>query len=170
MAYFYLDSEGNRYQPGAPFTLADTQYTSAGATDALFLGLGYTRVEIQAKPDERFYDVGGLQNDGAYSKAERPIDNRTDANGFVVEEGLKPKFIAESKRNTRLRLEGTDWYVVRKYERSIDIPTLIANYRAEVLSVATAWETAVNNCTTFNELLTLPAPQFPAEPAPSFDP
>ena len=97
MAYFYLDSEGNRYQPGSPFTLADTQYTSAGATDALFLGLGYTRVEIQAKPDERFYDVGGLQNDGAYSKAERPIDNRTDANGFVVEEGLETKIYCRVK-------------------------------------------------------------------------
>ena len=92
------------------------------------------------------------------------------ANGFVVEEGLKPKFIAESKRNTKKRLENTDWYVIRKYERSIDIPTLIVDYRAEVLSVATAWETAVNNCTTFDELLNLPAPQFPAEPAPSFDP
>jgi len=165
MAYFYLDSEGNRFTVGTPFTIADTQYTSAGATDALFQGLGYTRVDIEAKPQERFYEIGGIQNDGTYSKAERPIDNVYDPAGTLITEGLKPKFIAESKRNTKQRLEVTDWYIIRKYERSIDLPSGLAEYRAEVLSVADAWETAVNNCTTFEELKNLPAPSFPLPPA-----
>jgi hypothetical protein len=51
-----------------------------------------------------------------------------------------------------MTLAQTDWYVIRKAERNIDIPADIATYRAAVIAWATATEASITAVTTVEEL------------------
>jgi hypothetical protein len=50
-------------------------------------------------------------------------------------------------------LNPTDWYVVRKYEKSTAIPTNIKNFRTGVRTECERLETTITACTTVEELI-----------------
>jgi hypothetical protein len=50
-------------------------------------------------------------------------------------------------------LASTDWMVVRKLERNIDIPAEVATKRAAVVAEADRLETAISAVTTVEELI-----------------
>ena len=67
-------------------------------------------------------------------------------------EQLKELHISQTKETANGNLQPTDWYVVRKFERGIDIPVGIASYRAAVIEVSEQRETLISNVTTVDEL------------------
>jgi hypothetical protein len=127
----------------------------------------------EIRPDDRYYYV--TQNsDGSYTGVPRELEDleAVDENGDpayvkvydeatksmvntaqrLINKGLKSNHIAQVKHNTNMTLAQTDWYVIRKAERNVDIPADVATYRAAVIAWATATEASITAVTTVEEL------------------
>ncbi len=132
----------------------------------------FTRQD-EIRPDDRYYWV--TQNpDGSYTGVPKELEDREevdqDGNPMYVQvydeatqsmvnsterlitKGLKSNHIAQIKHNTNMTLAPTDWYVIRKAERNVDIPAEVATYRAAVVAWANATEAAILAVTTVEEL------------------
>jgi hypothetical protein len=127
----------------------------------------------EVRPDDQYYWV--TQNeDGSFTGTPKELEDReeSDADGnplFVqkynpetqqmedtaerlVTKGLKSQWIAKVKHNTNMTLAQTDWYVIRKAERSVDIPADVATYRAAVIAWAESTEASITAVTTVEQL------------------
>jgi hypothetical protein len=71
----------------------------------------------------------------------------------VTTKGLKSQFIAQAKDSANKALAQTDWVVVRKAERGVEIPADIVAERARIIADTEAKETAILACTTIEELM-----------------
>ena len=127
----------------------------------------------EIRPDDRYYWVTA-NPDGSYTGTPKELEDReeSDENGNplyvkvynketeqmedtaerLVTKGLKSNHIAQVKHNTNMTLAQTDWYVIRKAERNIEIPADIATYRAAVVAWANTTEAAITAVTTVEEL------------------
>ena len=134
----------------------------------------FTRQD-EIRPDDRYYWVTA-NPDGSYTATPKALEDReeSDENGNplyvkvlgevdgkpamvdtterLVTKGLKSNHIAQVKHNTNMTLAQTDWYVIRKAERNVDIPADVATDRAAVIAWATATETSITAVTTVEEL------------------
>jgi len=66
--------------------------------------------------------------------------------------GLKTLHISQTKETANTLLAPTDWYVVRKFERDIEIPVGIVSFRAGVIQVSGERETLIGLTTSVAEL------------------
>jgi hypothetical protein len=165
---------GNPLQIDTPFTDAEgNQYPSNWirfATDADKARVGITEVADAVRASDVFYWDGNIENpkaledkpefkeDGTplYVQKYNPVTNKMeDTTVQVVTKGLKSNFIAQVRNTAYTILLQTDWAVVRKAERAIEIPADITTYRAEVLSTLDDLETAIAAVTTVEELADL---------------
>ena len=130
----------------------------------------------EIRPDDRYYWVTA-NPDGSYTATPKALEDREevdkDGNPMYVQvldrtdpenpvmvnsterlvtKGLKSNHIAQVKHNTNMTLAQTDWYVIRKAERNIDIPADVATYRAAVIAWATATEASITAVTTVEQL------------------
>jgi hypothetical protein len=132
----------------------------------------FTRQD-EIRPDDRYYWVTVNEN-GSYTATPKALEDReeSDENGNplyvkvynketeqmedtaerLVTKGLKSNHIAQVKHNTNMTLAQTDWYVIRKAERNVEIPADVATYRAAVIAWATATEASITAVTTVEEL------------------
>jgi hypothetical protein len=76
----------------------------------------------------------------------------------VTTKGLKSQWVAQGKVAANSQLAATDWMVIRKAERNIDIPADVATERAKIISDCTAKEAAITAATTMDELIAVVAP------------
>ena len=67
--------------------------------------------------------------------------------------GLKTQYINQYKQTANSMLASTDWMVVRKIERNIDIPAETATKRAAIVAEADRLETAIAAVTTVEQLI-----------------
>jgi hypothetical protein len=127
----------------------------------------------EIRPDDRYYWVTANEN-GSYTATPKALEDReeSDENGNplyvkvynketeqmedtaerLVTKGLKSNHIAQVKHNTNMTLAQTDWYVIRKAERNVDIPAEVATYRAAVIAWANSTEASITAVTTVEEL------------------
>ncbi len=61
-----------------------------------------------------------------------------------TQHGLKHQWIAQVKDTANKLLAQSDWMVIRKIERSVDIPTDVATYRTAVITEANRLETGID--------------------------
>jgi len=108
--------------------------------------------------DQRFYWVTFSHYEVAngvvtrtYTNTPKPLEDVTE--GESVTKGLKSQWIAQIKQYTNGLLGYTDWMVIRKAERNIDIPADIAADRANLVAKCTAKEAAITAATTIEELI-----------------
>jgi hypothetical protein len=161
---------GNRLPEGTSFYDANgVQYGSGWlnqATEAQKLAIGITWVADAAPVDTRFYwdtdlpkaleDKLETKQDGSplykqvYDKVTKSMVDTTEQ---VVTKGLKSNFIAQVKQTAGSLLANTDWYVVRKAERNVDIPTNVVAKRAAIVTEADRLETAIAGVTTVEALI-----------------
>ena len=146
MASFWLDeSTAKRYNLRRAFKYNGIQYTNAGATAETFAGLGFVKIDIDQRPDDRYYIVSGPDDTGAYNATARDLDE------------LKAAFIEEQKTTARSILSNSDWYVIRALElTALGTPTVIpaatGTFRGEVRAAADARELLIDGCSTIEEL------------------
>jgi hypothetical protein len=161
---------GNRLPEGTSFYDANgVQYGSGWlnqATEEQKLAIGITWVADPIPFDNRFYwdtdlpkaleDKLETKEDGSplykqvYDKA---TESMVDITEQVVTKGLKSNFIAQVKDTAGKLLNATDWYVVRKAERNVDIPADIVTKRATIVTEADRLETAIAGVTTVEALI-----------------
>ena len=168
---FWLDESTDvRYYEGRAFSYGDINYTKAGATPETFAGLGFVQVQIEARPDDRFYIVSGPDDTGAYNSTPRELNDTTDAEGDTVY-GLKHSYKTQQLQTARQLLTGSDWYAIREFENATPVPTEWANYRASVRTTASTRWNEVDAVTTVEELEDLvKAPEEVQDPAYPDDP
>jgi hypothetical protein len=134
--------------------------------------MSFTRPD-ETRPDDQYYWV--TQNeDGSYTGVPKELEDREefDQNGNpmyvqvydsatqtmvnttkrLVTKGLKSNWIAKVKQSANVTLAQTDWHVIRKAERNVDIPAEVATYRADVIAWATATEASIKAVTTVEQL------------------
>ena len=81
-------------------------------------------------------DVNVVDSDG------NPLKD-SDGNQIVTP-GLKTTWVAQTKRTANSKLAVHDWYVTRKAEKSIAIPSTVTTYRDAVRTKCGEIETALN--------------------------
>jgi hypothetical protein len=148
-----------------PFTIDGTSYpanwlrlTSLAEKQAV----GITEVaDVTTTYNDQFYwgvDNPKLLNDREesdedgnpmYVKVLGVVDGKpamVDSTERLVTKGLKSNWTAQVKDTANKLLAQTDWMVIRKVERSVDIPEATATYRAGVLTECSRLVTAIAGC------------------------
>lgn len=127
-----------------PFTIDGTSYpanwlrlTSIEEKNAV----GITEVpDVTVTYDDRFY--WGVDNP-------KQLDDLTvtpEEGEPYTQHGLKYQWTAQVKDTANKLLAQSDWMVIRKMERSVDIPAETATYRAAVIAECTRLVTAIQSC------------------------
>ncbi len=133
---------------GTPISIDNEYTTEDGVTyphlrdPAVREALGVIEVADDPWYDQRFY---------------WGVDNPKDL------DQLKAQWIAQTKQNANAALAQTDWMVIRKAERGVDIPADVAAARAAAIQEANDKEAAITAATTVEELIDA---VFPPAPAP----
>ena len=163
---------GNRLAEGTSFYDANgTQYPPQWlnvSTEEQKLAIGITWVADPIRADDRFYWDGDINNpkaledkletkeDGSplYKQVyDKTTESMVDTTEQVVTKGLKSNFIAQIKDTAGKLLNATDWYVIRKAERAIDIPSDIALKRTQIITESNRLETDIQASTTVEALI-----------------
>ena len=118
---------------------------------------GITEVADPESYDQRFYwGVGNpkaLEDVNAVDENNDPV---LDADGNqLVTKGLKSMWVAKQKEIAATLLAPTDWYVTRKAETDVAVPSEVSTYRAAVRTVCGTREGEITACTTTAELAAL---------------
>ena len=149
--------DGRRLRVGRPFKTDTASYSQLWATalsEEEKTAIGITYVADPAPFDSKYYysagnprpvaDVPQVDEDG------NPV---LDADGNqVIQKGLKTNFTAEQKTAAGQMLKNTDWYVVRKSETDVAIPSNVSTYRTAVRTVCGTREAEIAAVTTTEEL------------------
>ncbi len=145
-----------------PFTIDGTSYpanwlrlTSLAEKQAV----GITEVaDVTTTYDDRFFwgvDNPKLLNDREesdtdgnpmYVKVLGTVDGKpamVDSTERLVTKGLKSNWTAQVKDTANKLLAQTDWMVIRKAERNIDVPSNTTTYRVAVITECTRLVTAI---------------------------
>ena len=165
MAFEY---NGSPISIDRPFTAPDgTKYANL-RNPAIREALGVTEVADPPAYDQRFY--WGPNNPKLLDDREEVDENgdpmwvkvlgevngelaMVDSDERLVTKGLKSQWIAQTKATAGSLLAQTDWMVIRKAERNIDIPAETQTYRAAVITEADRLETAISACEDVESLI-----------------
>ena len=159
-----------------PFTINGTSYpanwlrlTSLAEKQAV----GITEVaDVTTTYDDRFYwgvDSPKLLNDREESDENgnpmyvKVYDSATktmvDSTERLVTKGLKSNWTAQVKDTANKLLAQTDWMVIRKAERNIDVPSNTVTYRAAVITECSRLIDAISGASDVPALITVVATQ-----------
>ena len=95
------------------------------------------------REDERFYwvtfgsySVGEVYVTRNYVNTPKALEDVTETvdGQTSTTQGLKSQYIAQFKQTANSMLSSTDWTVIRKAERNVDIPADVAAKRAAILA------------------------------------
>lgn len=112
-----------------PFTVNGVQYPAnwlrlTSAEEKAVIGI--TEVADPVRADDRFYWNGDVTNPRSL-------------------ETLKAQFSAQVKETANKMLAPTDWMIIRKAERNVNVPENVATYRTAIVTACETNETAIEN-------------------------
>jgi pyruvate/oxaloacetate carboxyltransferase len=129
---------GNRLPEGVAFTDANGNQYPANwlnlSTEEEKAAVGITWSADPVRADDRFYWDGDVNN---------PKDL----------DGLKTQFVAQIKDTAGKLLSQTDWVIIRKAERNVEVPADVATKRASIVTEANRLEVAINGASTVEALI-----------------
>jgi len=156
---YYLESTPLRLN--SSFEIGGTLYPSNWltiSTDAEKASIGIRWVNDPVRADDRFYwngdpdipkaleDVNETDDDGnpvyvqVWNEETNQLENTSEQ---VVTRGLKYTWILQVKDTAGKMLAQTDWMVIRKTERDVDIPADVVTKRAAIVAECDRLETAI---------------------------
>ena len=156
---------GQPLSPDVAFTTPDgTQYPANWLRLSSLeekKAIGITEAPDQIPHDQRYY--WGYDADGNLIPKQLEDEVVTPEGGEpYTQTGLKTLHIQQTKETANKLLLPTDWYIVRKFERNIDVPANITTYRAGVIVVSEEREVLISTATTVEELKDLVLPDWPS--------
>jgi hypothetical protein len=159
---------------GQPISI-DRAYTAPDGTKyanlrdpAIRSALGVVEVPDPESFDQRFYwgvgnpklldDREEVDEDGnpLYVKVLGEVNGEpamVDSDERLVTKGLKSQWIAQVKDTAGKMLAQTDWMVIRKAERGVDVPQDVADTRAAIITEADRLESLITACTDVEGLI-----------------
>ena len=148
----FYDKDGVGYAPSYL-----RQWTASEKKDH-----GIYEVVYGAIADVRFYNI--VENAPTFandivtvtytSTAKDLEDGEPDQFTGRSSPGLKTQWISQFKDSTNKLLASSDWMIIRKLERDIDVPASVSSYRSAVIAESNRLETAINAATDVEELIT----------------
>ena len=151
-----------------PYTAPDgTKYANL-RDPAIRAAIGVTEVADPPFYDQRFYwgvDNPKLLDDREESDEEgNPLYVKVlgevngepamvDSDERLVTNGLKSQWIAQVKDTAGKMLAHTDWMVIRKAERAVDVPAETQTYCAAIITEADRLEAAIAACASVEALI-----------------
>jgi len=103
------------------------------------------REEVDENGNPLYVKVLGTDENG------EPV--MVDSDERLVTKGLKSQWVAQIKDTAGKLLAQTDWMVIRKAERGVEIPQTVQDKRAAVIAEADRIEEAIKACNNVNELI-----------------
>jgi hypothetical protein len=113
------------------------------ASDSELEAIGFYDVVIPSKKDSQ--EFGDIEWDADNSRFTYPVNNKTFSESLA---DLKTKKIEDLRNVYNFKLAETDWYVTRKQEKNIDIPSDVATDRNNLRSDYETHKTAINGKTS----------------------
>ena len=149
---------GKPISPDSAFTTPDgTQYPASFlrlASPQEREAIGITEVPDEIPYNQQYY--WGYDQDGNLIPKQLEDETVTPEEGEpYTQTGLKTQHIRQTKETANTLLAPTDWYIVRNFERNIEVPVGIVSYRAEVIVVSNTREELISAVTTVEELKSL---------------
>ena len=154
----------------APYTLFEDKFGTQHSPDTLINWTvdqkqdhGIYDVAYATRADDRFYTI--VENAPVFDSVEKIVKvsftatpkelNDGEPNEITgkATAGLKTQWINSLKQTANTMLAGTDWMLVRKIERNVDIPSATATERAAIVAEANRLETAITAATTVEQLI-----------------
>jgi hypothetical protein len=147
--------EGKPLALDRAFTTPDgTQYPANWlrlATPEQRAAVGITEQSDPPSWDQRYY--WGYDAEGNLIPKQLEDEVVTPEEGEpYTQTGLKTLHIRQTKETANTLLSPTDWYIIRKIERDIDVPVGIVSYRSAVISVSEEREALIESVTSVEEL------------------
>lgn len=143
---------GKHLPEGTSFYDANgTQYPSGWlnqATEEQKVAIGITWVADPIRADDRFYWDGNINNPKALEDVTETVEGKE-----YTTKGLKSQFIAQVKDTAGKLLAQTDWYVIRKSERNVDVPADVVTKRANIIAESDRLEEVITGVTTVEQLI-----------------
>jgi hypothetical protein len=140
------DKNGTQYSPDQLLTMNSQQKQDLGIYD----------VAYAASEDDRFYRV--VQNDPTFDAGEKivkvtfaSIPNALEDEGDA--KGMKSRWIAQVNATANSILTQTDWMLVRKIERSVDVPSASAAKRVAVVTESNRLVTAITAASNITDFI-----------------
>jgi hypothetical protein len=144
-------------QMDVPFTVGDKTYSSAflrTSTPTEKLEAGVWEIIQGARVDDRFYWVSGAEYrvnevnstvEATFPHTAKALEDVTETvdGKTITTKGLKSNWTTQVNHTANSLLTPTDWVVIRKIERNVDIPADIATYRAAVITECARLKTAI---------------------------
>ena len=130
--------------------------------------LGVVEVADPEQYDQRFYwsptlpkllddrEESDEEGNPLYVKVLGVVDGEpvmVDSAERLVTKGLKSQWTAQVKDTAGKLLAQTDWMIVRKAERNIDVPASVATKRAAIVAECDRLEAAIAACTDVEALI-----------------
>jgi hypothetical protein len=150
------------------FTAPDgTKYANL-RNPAIREALGVTEVADPPYFDQRFYwgvdnpkllddrEESDEEGNPLYVKVLGEADGEpamVDSDERLVTKGLKSQWIAQVKDTAGKMLAQTDWMVIRKAERAVDVPAETQAHRAAVVAECDRLEAAIAACANVESLI-----------------
>jgi hypothetical protein len=110
--------------------------------------LGIVEVADPEQYDQRFY--WGVGNPKQLNDEEVTPEGATES---YTQKGLKSQWTYQIKDTAGKLLTQTDWMVVRKAERNIDVPAAVAAKRAAIVAECDRLEAAIAGCADVEALI-----------------
>jgi hypothetical protein len=142
-------------QLDTPFTHNDLQYPANWirlSTEEDKAAIGLVWEADAARADDRFYWDGNINNPKALEDVTETVEGKE-----YTTKGLKSNHIAQVKTTAGSLLAKTDWMIIRKVERNVDVPAAVAAYRAAVIAEADRLEAAIAAVTSVDALIAIQA-------------
>jgi hypothetical protein len=141
-------------QMDMPFTVGDKQYSSnflRSSTPQEKLEAGVWEIIDGTRADDQFYWVSPAAPhvnevnstvEISYSATPKQLEDTTE--GDVTAKGLKSQWVAKIKDTAKSLMSASDWMVIRKIERNVEITAEIAAYRTAVVAECVRLVAAIN--------------------------
>ena len=158
-------------QPNTEFSVGDKQYSAKflrNATKEEREAAGVYEIVYGEQNDQRFYWVDGPHytvNEatktvhGSFNSTAKELDDRTEtpqgATEPITSKGLKSQWVDQVKDAANKLLAQTDWMVIRKAERGVEIPADVAAKRAAIVAECARLEAAIAGVTNVGQLQTI---------------
>ena len=120
-------------------------------------------IEFDSDNDVFTYPVSDIDYTTTYDVLDEDLEPTGETLPNYDIDAKKLELIKSVKEEANRLLSPTDWYILRKAERSVDVPSNVATERSSIITKAAEFETAINALTTYESLLRYSIVFFPVE-------
>ena len=140
----WQDKNGTEYSPDHLIVLTSSEKQDLGIYDVAYAN----------RPDDRFYTI--TQNDPIFDQAEKIVKvTYTSVAKDLEDSELKKEWIAHVNNMANNILAQSDWMLVRKIERNVDVPANMVTYRAAIITEANRLTAGIAAATEVGQLIPL---------------